>query len=251
MTSSDPIAYLRRLHRAGNHNDVMQMIRDEDSVLARFGPLFSEPHSLEADDLVDFLHFEHNRHWWGLQRHADTLAARIDVVREVLAELLDDEVPLAERIDGIGPGAGLTPPLWSPMLLVARPERFGVWSEISESAMRRLGLWPEDDASEGVTYAAANDIMGAVADDLGIDLWTLDALWWAAEKEHDPSPYFVTRRAATSPRPRTRQSTPTAPSRARPRTPSVTEETFVCANCWTTKPVRLRSPGSDLCVDCA
>ena len=252
-TTSDPLPYLKRLHRAGSHNDVVQMIRDRDSVLERYGPVFSDPAHLAADELTDFLHFENNRHWWGLHRHATGLASRIEVVRQALGELFDEATPLAERVDGIGPVPDLTPAVWSPMLLVAKPDEYAVWSGISESAMRRLGLWPETSESDGSTYAAANQAMHTVAADLDVDLWTLDALWWAAEKEHDPAKHFVTRTRPAprrGPEPRTTGGRPAARKAASARAPA-TEATFVCRNCWTTKPVRLAGDSPELCVDCS
>lgn len=248
-TPSDPIGYLARLHRAGSHNDVVQMIRDRDSVLTRFGPAFTRPSGPSDDHLVDFLAFEHNRHWWGLQHKAEPVLGSPDLARALIAELLDESAPIDGRIDAVSGVAGFVPDLWSAILLVAVPDRYGVWSDMSESAMRRLGLWPRqaDQGSTGSRYVAINDMLALVATEVGVDLWTLDALWWGVEKEHDPSRYFVTRRR---PKP-----SPPVPS-TRPRTTKTKvkvagEDTFVCQRCWTTKPARLRSattPG--LCVDC-
>ena len=115
--------------------------------------------------------------------------------------------------------------------------------------MRRLDLWPAvpEGASEGQVYEAVNDMLRLVAEELGTDLWTLDALWWGAEKEHDPTKHFVrrTRRSTTPPkRPR-----PSAPG-SRPKKKSG-PETFVCENCFQTKPVRLSSDTPGWCIDCA
>ncbi len=250
----DPIPYLRRLLRAGSHNDVVQMIRDRDSVLARFGPVFSEPATLTESDLSDFLTFEHNRHWWGLHRRTEALVRHLPVVRQLISELLDDRVPLARRIDGLGETPEFDQAVWSPILLVTAPAEHGVWNAISEGAMRRLGLWPAETAhlSTGETYVAVNDVLLLVAAELETDLWTLDALWWAAEKEHDPTRHFVTRRkpsprSAPPPRGSTRRVArrPSEPSRVR------SVETFVCQSCWTTKPIRLASETPGRCIDCA
>ena len=252
---TDPIAYLRRLHRAGSHNDVVQMIRDRDHVLARYGPIFSRPERLDEDTMLGFLEFENNRHWWNLRQHAPLLAGRASVVREVLGELQDDSTTLADRVDGVGDVPGLEPAVWSAMLLMAAPDTYGVWNPISEAAMRRLGLWPDEDGSTGATYAALNEMLAAVADEVDTDRWTLDALWWAAEKEHDPTKHFVTRREPVrsgAPRrgssaPPKRRSTARSSKRAKA---AATADTFVCSNCWTTKPARLDA-GGGVCVDCA
>lgn len=253
-TPSDPIAYLRRLRDAGNHNDVVQMIRDRDSAIGRWGPVFSAPERLTADDLAAFLLFEHNRHWWGLQRRTDPLTRWFASVQTMVGELLDESRPLAERIDGLGEPREFDREIWSPILLVTHPETYGVWNDISESAMRRLRLWPDDadGGSTGATYALVNEMLQLVADDVQVDLWTLDALWWAAEKEHDPTRHFVAR-SRVSP---TRRSRPTATARTKTiqadkARAAAAAETFVCQICWTTKPLRLGSDAPGVCVDCA
>ena len=97
------------------------------------------------------------------------------------------------------------------------------------------------------TYEAVNEMLHLVADDLGTDLWTLDALWWGAEKEHDPTKHFVRRTLPSAAAPK--RSRPSAPA-ARPKKKSG-PDTFVCQNCFQTKPVRLASDKPGWCIDCA
>lgn len=255
MTSpTDPIRYLRRLRDAGNHNDVVQMIRDRDSAVRRWGATFSIPSRLTPEQFADFLLFEHNRHWWGLQRRSDRLVRSFEAVRSMIGELMDADAPLEDRIDGLGEPREFDHDVWSPILLVTHPEEFGVWNSISESAMRRLGLWPEvpDSATVGETYVRVNEMLGLVKADVDTDLWTLDALWWAAEKEHDPTRHFVTR---TKSEPVRRERTAVAARartlRAEKAVAAATVESFVCQSCWTTKPLRLGSDTAGICVDCA
>lgn len=251
-SQQDPIKYLRRLHESGQHNDVVQMIRDKRSVLDAFGPVFREPVSLDVDTFAGFLRFETNRHWWNLHRHEPVLVRHFELVREVLVELLGPKGTIGERIDAIGDIPGFTTDLYTAILLVAYPDEFGVRSAISDSAMERLGLMPDfdEDVSVGQQYEAVNEMLAATAQELGVDLWTLDALWWGAEKEHDPAKHFVRRSRAPSAPTKTRSSTkPKKAAPSRPRKPS--PETFVCQNCFATKQLRLASDTPGLCVDCA
>jgi hypothetical protein len=66
------------------------------------------------------------------------------------------------------------------ILQVAYPDKYGVWNNTSERTLRRLGLWPkfERGSSFGQRYERVNSLLGELAKSLGIDLWTLDALWW-------------------------------------------------------------------------
>lgn len=253
-TPSDPLAYLRRLLEAGSHNDVVQMIRDRDTAIRHWGAVFSQPDRLTPQHLSDFLLFEHNRHWWGLQRRTDALTRWFETVRAMISELLDDTQPLASRIDGFGEPVEFDHDVWSPILLVTHPDDYGVWNAISESAMRRLGLWPESEpgASEGERYVRINEMLNFVRDELRTDLWTLDALWWAAEKEHDPTRHFVTRSKPVRPRtPRQTAASRTKVLRGEKARVAANAETFVCQTCWTTKPLRLASDTPGLCIDCA
>jgi hypothetical protein len=247
--SSDGPAYLKRLLASGQHNDVNQMIRDQGVVVGRFGPVFRNAGDLDEGTFSEFLQFEHNRHWWNLHRHEEQLTRHFEVVRATLVDLLDDSRPIGDRIDSIGDLPGFTSDLYTAILLVTDPDTYGVRSQISDSAMQRLGLWPEmaDDASDGEVYEAVNEMLHLVADELDTDLWTLDALWWGVEKEHDPTKHFVVRKRASTPTPQRR-----APSKPSARPKKKTEpETFVCRNCFATKPLRLSSDTPGLCVDCA
>lgn len=254
MTSQqDPIKYLRRLYESGQHNDVVQMIRDKRSVLEGFGPVFREPAGLDVDTFSDFLQFENNRHWWNLHRDEAVLVRHFDVVRDVIIELVDPRSgTIGQRIDAIGDIPGLTTDLYTAILLVAHPDEFGVRSAISDSAMDRLGLLPSfaEDASVGRQYEDVNEMLVTTATELKIDLWTLDALWWGAEKEHDPTKHFVRRRRPTAAPTRPRSTTTVKKATpARPRKPVT--ETFVCQNCFATKQLRLSSDTPGLCIDCA
>lgn len=253
VTPSDPIAYLRRLLAAGNHNDVVQMIRDRDTAIARWAEAFRDPDQLDVDTFSQFLEFEHNRHWWGLQRRRDPLVRWFPAVRAMIGELLDSSRSIENRINGLGQPWEFDQEVWSPILLVTHPSTYGVWNGISESAMRRLGLWPEatGDASPGETYVAVNDMLHLVRSELDTDLWTLDALWWAAEKEHDPTRHFTARKSTRTPAPRVSPVQRTKVAQARKARAVATEDTFVCQSCWTTKPIRLASDDPSTCIDCA
>jgi hypothetical protein len=247
--SADGLAYLKRLLASGQHNDVNQMIRDQGMVVDRFGPAFRDADDLDEGTFSEFLQFEHNRHWWSLHRDEEQLTRHFEVVRATLVELLDDSRPIGDRIDSIGDIPGFTSDLYTAILLVTDPATYGVRSRISDSAMRRLGLWPDvaEDASDGEVYEAVNEMLHLIADELHTDLWTLDALWWGAEKEHDPTKHFVVRKRAPKPASQRR-----APSKPATRPKKKTEpETFVCRNCFATKPLRLSSDTPGLCVDCA
>jgi len=77
------------------------------------------------------------------------------------------------------------------ILIVAYPDRYGVWNNTSEAALRQVGLWPVFERGEGIgrRYEKINGLLVRLSSDLEIDLWTLDALWWfLLEPERLPQP---------------------------------------------------------------
>jgi hypothetical protein len=106
----------------------------------------------------------------------------MNTLRQALALLLDENSPLQERfpktldrVTGLGKGIATA------ILTVAYPDKYGVWNNTSEAALRQLGLWPdfERGADIGKRYAKINDLLARLAADLEMDFWTLDAFWWS------------------------------------------------------------------------
>lgn len=195
----DPIAYLSRLVR---NQDLLteQMIHDRDRVLREYGRLF-HPERLDGlgpEDFKGFLLYKNNRHWWGIHRHQTELVSNMSRLRRGLAVLVNESRPIVERLDWLEPAVGTKPvpglgkAVFTPILQVVYPNRYGVWNSIGERAMRRLGLWPRFPwgATFGERYSWINRCLHDVGGELGIDLWTLDSLWWRVEKEHDPTKHL-------------------------------------------------------------
>lgn len=157
-------------------------------MLARYQPIFSPAHipDLTEEEFRSFLYFENNKHWTGLHRQAGRLTVDMNGIRQALAVLLDEERPIAARFDeALGRVKGLGKALASAILLVAYPDRYGVWNNISESGLKILDLWPQFDRgmSIGQKYEILNDLFLRLVRILQVDLWTLDWLWWEMVRE--------------------------------------------------------------------
>ena len=248
----DVIAYLKRL--LGDPGfQTRQMINDRDSVLAEYGRLFGPDNlsRLTAEDFKGFLRYENNRHWWGIHRHERTLVSDMVRLRDGLAILLDEAQPIVTRLDRIEPTVGHKPvpglgkAVFTPILHVVYPDKYGVWNSISESAMTRLRLWPPFGWGSGFgsRYNAVNTVIKGVADRLATDLWTVDALWWRVEQEHAPEKHSF--EGSTS------SSSAKTPAGSQVGRLKGAAPTFLCTKCYTSKPVSLRArTAPDLCVDC-
>jgi hypothetical protein len=68
------------------------------------------------------------------------------------------------------------------ILLVMYPEKYGVWNSTSEGGLKAVAvdLWPrfERGEGEGSRYVKLNAIFAQLCQQLAVDLWTLDALWY-------------------------------------------------------------------------
>lgn len=160
--------------------------KQRDEVVNRFGPMFRDPALLTKQDYHDFLSLNHNHHWTGLVRSGRRAADDMDNLRVAISILVDESAPLSERFDtadsmlhGVGQAT------LSPMLLLAYPDRYGVWNGTSESEMRDRAIWPSfpRGSSRGKKYETINSVLIKLSEDLGVDLWTLDTLWWASKKD--------------------------------------------------------------------
>jgi hypothetical protein len=107
-------------------------------------------------------------------------------LREALALLVDESKPLKNRLERLRPPDNkamvpwLGPAVLTAILHVVYPDRYGVLNNKLKESMAKLGLWPDGlrEASLAGQYEAVNPILLELAETLGIDLWTLDYLWW-------------------------------------------------------------------------
>lgn len=190
--AADPIEYLRsKFETAAENAEIEDILSSRAGVLDRYGSLFKPPNldSLTADQFKGFLRFENNHHWKGIHRQQASITADMERLKATIRVALDESEPIEKRLDRIigvnSPEAirGLGPAVLTPILHVVYPEKYGVWNRIAEGAMSDLGLWPVFPAGStfGSKYRAVNQALNDTAAAVGVDLWTLDALWWAVE----------------------------------------------------------------------
>ena len=170
------------------------LIDAKEEVFARYQSVFTSEGigKITADGFRGFLMFRNNRHWSGLQRLGPAITKDGELLKEALHELLDESVPVRERLDRLLPkGKAQVPMLGkavlTPILLIAHPDIYGVWNGTSEGAMRELDIWPDFNRSDstGRRYEQLNEFLREMSSELQVDLWTLDALWWRVLKKPD------------------------------------------------------------------
>ena len=103
----------------------------------------------------------------------------MDRLRDGLQTLVDEERDLAsrvqttkEKVDGMGKAT------ISAILVTAYPEKYGVWNNRSEEALKQLDIWPDFEYGSdfGQRYERVNEVLLDLSNELDLDLWDLDAL---------------------------------------------------------------------------
>jgi hypothetical protein len=170
------------------NREIENIIKGREEVLAKYGRLFSAQYlpMLTAEEFQDFLLIRNNYHWNGIHRLGSKICKDMDRLRRALEILIEEGRPVRDRLNDLIPLSGeafvpyLGKAIITPILLVTQPSKYSVWNSVSEGAMHFLDVWPpiENNTPFGEKYERINDIQCSFARELGVDLWTLDALWW-------------------------------------------------------------------------
>ena len=168
-------------------------IKHKDSVLSEYKDKLrsGEIEDITEQEFKNFLHIENNHHWSGLHRMQSEMTKNMEKLRQGLGILVNQNKNLGSRvqttkemIDGMGKAT------MSAILVTAYPEDYGVWNNRSEEALKRLDSWPDFEygSNFGNRYERVNEILVELSNELGVDLWDLDAIlgYYVANEESSP-----------------------------------------------------------------
>lgn len=188
--SADALGRLRAAKAAMQKDaEIREILESRDSVIDRYGQQFQpgQIEQIEEKVLRSFLLIENNKHWSGLFRQSNRICANMEQTRAALGALVDESQPIEERTQPATEIKGLGKGIITAILIVAYPNKYGVWNNTSERGLVNLGLmpdWPRG-ASFGVRYNAINAVLNELARELEVDLWTLDTIWWYLSDDQD------------------------------------------------------------------
>src|SRR4051794_12805576 len=180
------LTLLRSQPWEGDYLDITRARPARDEARARFATILA-PELVGGTDrgtLLALVRDVNRHHGTGTGRGipADLDATRL---REALVILVDERLPLADRLDRLRPPGGVAmvkgfgPSAITSVLHLIDPDRYGILNANSQSVLRRLGIHPEVPASASlaVRYEAVNRVLLRLASALEIDLGMLDHLF--------------------------------------------------------------------------
>jgi len=160
-------------------NEIFHSIVDpRDEVISRFRPVFSSENVFEIteQEFKEFLLLDNNKHWSGLHRMGPKICSDMPALREALKILVDENRDIESRLDYIaGSINGMGKAITTAILLITYPDKYGVWNNTSEGALKILNIWPKFERGEsfGKRYSKINRLLLEIAQRTELDLWTL------------------------------------------------------------------------------
>ncbi len=158
----------------------------EQKVFATYHAIFHPDNVafLTKEQFKSFLLIKNNLHWEGIHRQGNILTADMQKLRQYLGCLLDESTPIHTRLTALFDKnnrlyiKGMGRAVLTPILLMAYPQKYGVWNARSESALRALNTHPDFKNSESFAnkYIEFNNTLTDLKNELGVSFWQLDGL---------------------------------------------------------------------------
>jgi len=181
--------------KANPHPDFTNITSNKFTVLARYQPIFdpTKVKNISKETFLSFLLYKNNHHWDSLHRVGKYMTEDMELLREALSILLDEQQPISDRLNQIRPErtwgknsmvSHLGTPVLTAILMITYPDKYGVWNNTSDNGLKEVKLWEKnwETLPSGDSYQQMNNLYHELISYLHIDLWTLDALWWVIKK---------------------------------------------------------------------
>lgn len=166
--------------------EIQCIVAARDSVREKYQTVFSisKIADLTRNEFLEFLKFENNKHWTGLQRQGRNICENMGGLRESLRAIHSSEPIDARWNSARSATKSFGHATLSAVIHILYPTKFGVWNRTSEEGLKKLGFWPEfpRGATEGERYKQISGHLYQLAQALKMDLWDLDALMWGLKE---------------------------------------------------------------------
>lgn len=169
---------------------------EENEVIEKYGSMFNpnKLDSLTKEDFKSFLLMKNNKHWEGIHRQGNMITQDMDKLKKALKILLNEEVPIEERLNILIPKnksnyiKGLHRSVVTPIMMVVYPDKYGVYNRRSDEGLTKVGLMPK--YGKGVAfsrkYIGINKVLNGLASENNMSLFELDSVWWRVTEGYKP-----------------------------------------------------------------
>ena len=127
-----------------------EKLKTEQQVINKFGRLFtfSNIDSITAEQFEEFCDFKSNHHWT-ISRHKTNLTKDMEQLKKSLKILLDESIPISDRLKRLREHPSteyqkyLGKAYFSPILLVAHPDKYPVYNDTVKIALEELSIYSD------------------------------------------------------------------------------------------------------------
>ncbi|MFH1547604.1 MAG: endonuclease NucS domain-containing protein [bacterium] len=162
-------------------------LESEKKIVGKYGQMFNPINldRLTKDDFKSFLLIKNNLHWEGIHRQGNLITSDMEALKRYLKYLLNEEIPIREKLSQVFNAKGgyvikgLGKAVITPILLVVYPTKYGVWNTRSETALKKLNLFPKFLPKDSFAdkYLKVNEVILDLAPKYNISLWQLDGIF--------------------------------------------------------------------------
>jgi SpoVK/Ycf46/Vps4 family AAA+-type ATPase len=176
-----------------------ELAKNKKEVLDKYGKIFALKNidKLTARNYQDFLLYKNNHHWDGIQRDGGNRVKDMPRLKSALKILVDEKIPIEERIKQLRKTKELGVSTFTPILHVASQMQHAVVNSIVNNALHDLGILSYDQFSKYAEWESiplTQEIVKEVGKRYDFDLWQIDWLWYDVvnkRKSGDPPKYWL------------------------------------------------------------
>jgi len=138
---------------------------------------------LEEEDFKKFLFFKYNYAWTKLYRTGLQALNDFERVKEAIRFLQNEDIDIITRIREVvdingryhvrGIGRNIATGI---LHTVDDKDRYGVWNNVVERALRKLNVFPGVSANPGITYYRINEVLNYLKKIINSDLLVLESI---------------------------------------------------------------------------
>ena len=141
--------------------------------------------SLTEEDYIEFLYFKNNYAWTNLYRMGLKALNQFDKLKRTIEFLQNEKINIVVRIREVvdlkgkyhvyGVGKNIATAI---LHVTDKDDKYGVWNNVVERALDKIGILPRLSTNPGVSYLRINEVLNQIKSIIEDDLVAVDSLLW-------------------------------------------------------------------------